>query len=505
MAVRAPELLCSFFVFASLESIHYFLQFCIVKNLDLDSVLFYGLLLVFAIVYLYMFPQGWLISDEYSYVNQAIAISEGNTYLSFSEAITDQEVPYNFTPYSMGNSFWLAIWIKLFSLKNIYLGSLFAILAGTFFLYKAIKRAGYYIPALGLVFLYPALIFFASSTMSAVPSYLLCCIFIYGLFTTKESRWKWFWLCALASFSFWVRETNIVILGGVCFIHFLGDRRWLGYYFIGALIGFLPRLITSYYFYGDPFYYLLAEPFSLFFILDNIVVYAILTLLCMPLGLFFLGAYKGVYRWPIIISSFMFFFLYLTYRYNAIAYSGFRNGWILMGRFLMPLLPFFVLTVSWYFRKFRLNNYVVGLWFTVVVFAMAGMNYKINQEALVHKEVSVQIYDRYGQEHVFFDLSRRTNILRYLNPMQGKFLFQSDITKLKDEDYMYQALQSDQELYVAQTINTVNLEKSGLTQSVQTIIDSASLIYSLSTVKLIKIKPGLKIEILKVQKQIDQN
>jgi len=190
------------------------------KDLGLDNLLFYGLLLLFAVVYLFTFPQGWLISDEYTYVNQAIAITHGETSLTFYDAITEEHVPYNFTPYSLGNSFWIALWAKLFGVKNIYLGSFFALFTGAFLLFRTVKLERSLITALGLLFVYPSLEFFSSSTMSAIPSFLLVCAFIYFLFSRKESSTKWLWLTALASFSFWVRETNIVLLGGICLIHF---------------------------------------------------------------------------------------------------------------------------------------------------------------------------------------------------------------------------------------------------------------------------------------------
>jgi hypothetical protein len=447
-----------------------------------------------------MFPMGWLVSDEYTYVNQAIAISQGETSLSFVDSITNEQVPYSFTRYSLGNSFWIAIWIKLFGLKYIYVGSLFAILSGSWFLYRAIKISTYFIPALGLIFLYPSLEFFASSTMSALPSFLLSGIFIYGLFAHGESKWKWFMLCLIASFSFWVRETNIVLLGGICFIHFLQDRRWFGFYFMGAVLGFLSRLLSSHYFYGDPFYYLLAESFSLSNIGGNITIYALLTLICMPLSLMFLGAYKGKYRWPIVVSTFVFTFLYLTYSFNASIYSGFEKGVILMGRFLIPLLPFFVLCVAWYFRNTRISKYVIWTFFLFVIMIMLGMKYKVFQEAKLHKEISNYIYETHEDDHVFFDLSLKTNVVRYLNPMHGQFYKQTDMTLLLDTGYMANALNQKNDVYIVQTINTVNNVKSGLTESMQSIINKAEEEYNLKIVNELQIKPGLILQIIQIRK-----
>jgi|TARA_R110000737_G_scaffold351382_2_gene393487 hypothetical protein len=470
-----------------------------VKNLDLDSILFYCLLLAFTVAYLFMFPMGWLISDEYTYVNQAIAISQGNTSLSFIDEITNAVIPYNFTRYTLGNSFWIAIWVKLFGVQCIYLGSLFGILVGSWLLYKGLQQVGYFIPALCLIFIYPSLEFFGSSTMSAIPSFLLSCLFIYGLIARIESPGKWFWLCLLASFSFWIRETNIVLLGGICFIHFLQDRRWFGYYLMGALVGLLPRLVSSYFFYDDPFYYLLAESFGWSNIAENITIYALLSMICMPFGLVFLGAYIGRYRWPIVISTFAYLSLYLTYSFNASTYSGFSKGIILMGRFLIPVLPFFVLSVAWYLRNKSFNKVFTSLFFVIVMMAMLGMKFQVYQEGKVHKEVSNYVYENYEDSHVFFDLSRKTNILRYLNPIHGEFANQSDMTKLLDKGYMTKSLNKSRAVFILQTVNTENTAKSELTGSIQSIIDEASEIYIIELEKELKIKPGLKLQILKIE------
>ncbi len=450
-----------------------------------------------------MFPQGWLISDEYTYVNQAIAMSEGKTYLSYPDPITNELIPYNFTRYSLGNSFWLSIWVRVFGVSSIYLGSLFALLSGSWLLYRSIKESGYFVPALGLIFIYPSLAFFSSSTMSSVPSFLISGMFIYGMFTFAERKWKWFGLCLLASLSFWVRETNIVLLGGICLVHFIQDRRWFGYYLFGAAVGMGPRFLSSYYYYDDPFFYLLAESFSLSYLSGNIAIYSILTLICMPFGLLFLSIYKGRYRWPIMLSSCMFIALYLCYSFNASIYSGFNKGTILMGRFLIPLLPFFVLSVAWFFRNLRINKSLIVLWFIFVAFALGGMKYKVNQEAVLHQGISEYAYTAHENDHVFFDLSRRTNILRYLNPMHGDFAFQSDVTRLLDKEYMEKALAQNRTLYIMQTINTANQKKSKLTGGVQDIIDQASSMYSISIDEEIKIKPGLKFQILKIRESDD--
>jgi hypothetical protein len=260
-----------------------------------------------------------------------------------------------------------------------------------------------------------------------------------------------------------------------------------------------PRFLSAYYFYGDPFYYLLSESFSIANITNNYIIYSLLLLICMPMGLFFLLKFRGKYNVPIVYSSLTFMSLYLTYSFNASTYSGFEKGVILMGRFLIPLLPFYVLALAWYFRNIKLPKSITILGFLFVGLLMIGMKYKVHQEGHIHKMVSEHIYNSYVNDHVFFDLSKKTNVIRYLNPMHGSFESQADITTLLDQEYVKKVLQLHENVYIIQTLNNANKSKSEITQMITEVVDKASKLYSITEVEHIKIKPGLHLQVLKIE------
>jgi len=172
-----------------------------------------------------------------------------------------------------------------------------------------------------------------------------------------------------------------------------------------------------------------------------------------------------------------------------------------MGRFLMPLLPFYVLAVAWYLRNLKLNKVVISLCFLFFAIAMIGMKYKVHQEGKIHNDISESIYSKYGDDHVFYDLSRRTNVVRYLNPMHGSFDNQADMTLMTDEEYTRKVLQKYGEGYIIQTLNTANQAKSDLTSSISNIVNSAKNKYNTTEVERIKIKPGLQLQVLKIEKK----
>jgi hypothetical protein len=466
----------------------------------MNDILFYGLLLVTGIVYLFTFPQGGLISDEYTYINSALAIQNGIPYLGYVDPFTNEYFEYKNSHYTMGNAFWIALWTKCFGIKWAFLGSLFLLLGSMTLLYKSLRREGLFIPCIGLALLYPATLIFAHSFMSGMPSLGLVCLFIYLLFGREESAKKWFFLTFIAAFSFWFRETNVLLLGGICLVHFIQDRRWFVYYALGGIIGFLPRLISAWWAYDDPFYYILGAGFSFQNVLDNFVIYALLTVVLMPLGVVFLMLYKGRYRYPILLSILAFLLLYLLYGYNAIAYSGPLTGTIVMSRFLLPILPFYVISIGWFFRDVALPVWLIYSFYGVVFAVSIGVQIYMHREASLHASVANKIYENYDGGLVMFDHSGWTNVIRYVNPFYGSFKMQTDISRLADRNYMTTVFDSVESVTTLHTLNTTNAEKQSNTDKITDYLDIGLRRYSVIESDSILIKNDLQMVRLKLKR-----
>jgi len=254
-----------------------------------------------------------------------------------------------------------------------------------------------------------------------------------------------------------------LILGGICLVHFLQDRRWFGYYAMGGLLGILPRLISAWWAYDDPFYYILGAGFSLQNGMDNFLLYCFLVLVLMPLGLVFISFYRGRFRYPIIVSIFAFLLLYLLYGYNAIAYSGQLTGTIVMSRFLLPILPFYIIAVGWALRDRRFPSWVIYSFYGVVFVVSIGVQKYMHDEANLHASVATQLYDDYEGGLVLFDHSGWTNVIRYINPFYGSFEMQADISRLADEDYMSTVFNRVESVTTYHTLNTANADKQSKT------------------------------------------
>ena len=471
------------------------------RQLELDTKLVIIAIGTFLIVYVFTFPLGWLVSDVYSYMNQGIAIANGDSILSYSDAVTKDVIPYNGTTYPLGNAFWIALWIKLCSLKYVYIGSLFSVIISSILIFKVLVKESLFKLAILLIFLYPSLAFFSNTLMSAIPSLLIISTFLYGLFAFRESGKKWLWLAFLAALSFWFRETNLVLLGSICLLHFIQDKRWFLYYAGGTILGFLPRVLSSYCYYNDPLHYVLAESFSIQNFVNNIGVYAILLLCFMPFGLFFLGKYRGRYRMPLIGSTSLFILMYFFYSFNSTIYSGFFKGIILMGRFMIPILPFFIISVGWHFRNKILDKNLKLIATVVICGLIIGLQVMIHREAKLHKSISNHIYSNYSEKLVLIDLSRTTNIVRYINPYHGNLSYMSDISNLGDDDFMKKLFSDNKEGYLIQTLNSVNAEKLKYTSKIDDLVKNAHQNYNVIEVENIKIKPALFLQVLKINQK----
>jgi len=450
------------------------------------------------------FPQTWLISDEYAYINQAIAIANGERHLQFFDTILKEGLSYKYTNYPLGNAFYLSFWIKLFGKPYVFLGSLFSVLASYFMIVKTLKKLEYPVLAANLIFLYPALLFFSKTTMSGMVSLLIASLFLYLLISWENSRSKFLSLAFLATLSFWIRETNLVLLGSATLVHYFTYRKGFWWYVLGAILGLLPRLITAFIYYDDPFYFVFAESFQLQALIHNIREYLILLIIFMPGGLFLFYRYNGEYAKEIKWSAFSFILVYLFYSFNPTEYSGFKKGIILIGRFLLPLLPLFCVVAGAWLSKYKWNKTVKVSFVVLVSILIIFSSFIIHKEGEKHIKVTKQINENYLDSFVFYDHSTLTNIVRYINPLTSKIDYHADLTKLLNHDYMYSVLENHEDVVIINSLNIGNEEKLSRTAKIQDLIDQLPSTYNLKRVEEIKVAPNLSIEVLRINLAEDE-
>ncbi len=437
-------------------------------------------------------PHGWIISDSNSYVNQAIAIANGSYSFDMVDQIDSSIHSLLGTRYALGNAHWLALIILLFGKKYVFLSGLITSVGSLVFVYKALQKLEYPSWTVLLIPCFLPFLLFSKSLMSGMPSLLVTSLFLYLLVSLKGGGRKWLFLCVLASFSFWFRESNIILLGGICLFYFMMERKYFIYYALGATIGMLPRLISAYFAYDDPFYYVLAEPFTLESFTSQVWIYGVLTMLLIPGGLFFMLKYRGDYYREILVSVVLFLLFYTAYSYTSVPYSGFYRGIILTGRFVLPVLPFFVLFLAYFFRNSKVTKFVPYFY---IIFIIATVVAHIGIDRLSHREEKAAkwVDSIRGDHFMFYDNSGLTNILRYINPLTQNLTSSSDIANIADTSYMNIFFTKYKVGKIFLTKNIANNEKSDRTAKIKNYINAATDLYKITPIDSLEIESNLAI------------
>lgn len=463
------------------------------------QLLFIGLL-AYAIVYLLTLPSNWIITDSYSYVNQGYAIANGSYSYIWTDPISENDVSFWGTNYALGNAHWLALFIFLLGIKHVFVASLASTLITFYFLYKLIKLQQFNLIGLFSLGLFLPFHLFSKSLMSGLVSMALVSVFIYMLFSLQESKRKWFFLSMLATASFWFREYNIILLGGICLFHFMIERKYFFYYAVGAIIGLLPRLVSSYVVFDDPFFYVLSESIKLSNIYTNWLYYGISTLVLIPGGVYFLIKYKGQYRIEIIASTLLFVLFYGLYEYTPIPYSGFLKGMLLLERFLLPILPIFVLVTAYFFRKETIlkETILMPVFFLLVIGLQTIIYFNLTKR---ENDAIAFLQDVRQERFMMYDMENSTPIGRYINPLTLKLDNSTTIRNITDSVYMEKLLGRYQSIFVPISENHQGVEKSKLSNNISELIDKAKLKYEVKPGPSHKIEEGLFIKTFEVEKK----
>lgn len=84
-----------------------------------------------------------MITDAYSYSFQALAFAEGKFYLTQFNFLSQSHQQILYPSYNLETSAYYAIWIKLFTEKGIFLGSILAAIISVILLHTTLKRLKY--------------------------------------------------------------------------------------------------------------------------------------------------------------------------------------------------------------------------------------------------------------------------------------------------------------------------------------------------------------------------
>ena len=389
-------------------------------------------LLFFCLSYIYFFPSMWMITDAYSYSTQALAFASGNLQYLQTDFLTGETVNINRAPYTLGNACFLSFFTFLFGAKHIFLAGLFSVLGSAYFLDKALRNWNLPNGALAILFVSAPILFFSRSLMSCMPSLLVISCFM-SLFTKEHKGIGDVLLLGfLAGLSTWFRETNIIITGLMCFYLLMKQpsRFWL--LLFGGIFGVAIRLVSSYLVYGKIFFVSASSGFSLESLIHHIPLYLFMSLILVPFGLISSISMKEQADKLFIGLTILFLLIYSGYNYTAVEYSGFLKGSLLTSRFIIPWIPLAIVGTG--FAMIRYNYFEKIMRYCIVPISLILIpvsQYAINNLYNSHENAAKQLSEKYEHAHIVYDQSGFTNIIRYINPLTGKWKQTADILSLQ--------------------------------------------------------------------------
>ncbi len=377
------------------------------------------LLLAFTFLFsfLFFYPTFFFSVDELSYVTRSLAFSEGRSDL-VQVTVMANEFSWAPADYPLGTAFFLSPFAWIFD-KGIFFSGAVYVLASFYFIYRILEKLDRVSVLPFVVFLvFPPTIYFSRGVMSEMPSLALISFFCYGFFCWESGWKKFFLLGVLAGLSILFRETNILLCGGLVLLPCFKDARKFIGFTIGVLLGIIPRIITSSYFYGDAVYVKKAASFDWLAIGHNFSLYFVITIILLPGGLYVLYKMKGLFARPIQISLGLFILLHLFYTYHSGDHSGSLVSIFYNGRYFIPTLPLWCIAYADFFKQYtfvdnnKLKQLAIGICLLFVISFQGFLNYLGDK----HEEVAVDIFEHYNNEIIIY----HNAAYRYLNPLHGK-------------------------------------------------------------------------------------
>ena len=350
-----------------------------------------------------------MITDEVSYYFQMRNWLGGNMQNTIIDAVSGTTYSLIEGHYPPGTSFILSVlyWINS---SSIYFSGVLYLLCSIFIMYRCLKKLDLPIIVLSVIYLFLPLIFIARTTMSEMPSLLLVSFGVYLYFSNHLK--SYLVLAFIAGLSIAFRETNILLLAPMAFFI---SRNYF-YSAIAFLSGLSFRLIGYYVLTNNPILLKEGYPFGIEYIPDTLIIYSVILLILLPLSPLWFTKVPREHIKPFAISIMSFLGLHLVYGYVAHVYSGYTNGILLNGRFWIPALPIFVISLGYYLKS---KSWVNKKWLvipivTLIAITNIGIHKQTSQKQSEYHQFSEVIESISKGQLTFIDMNSRTPIFRYI-------------------------------------------------------------------------------------------
>lgn len=365
----------------------------------------------------FFYPTHFLIADETVYFDQALTWASGRRLLCQSPPCTGPCVQVLPGDYPAGTALLALPFVLFGGPKAVFWSGLIAWLAGLWGLFAALTHSNQdriwvayaccFVPGLALT----------RTLMSDLHSFAWAALFLWLYLKGERQRFALFGSGIAGGVGWLFRDTNI--LWALPFLVSAAWRlpsgRW--YLWAGFGAGLLPRLVSAWVLYGQPFY--LRDPgigFSLGRLPQQLAFYLPALFILIPGGWYFLWKNNWRYRMEALASVGLFLAVYGCYGYDAFAKSGYK-ALVVQGRYLAPLLPLLTLCAAHTWREGTIRTWAKGILFALALLLFTAVQYAGWQYNVEQQKFTNLLYALPTQRHLSYspDESRK-----YVNPLHGK-------------------------------------------------------------------------------------
>ena len=329
--------------------------------------------------FLAFYPSQFTIKDEVSYFNEVLMITG------------DFDAPNDNirAKYPLGTAMLATPFYLLFGNAGVFLLSFTCVLLSWVILYLCLEKYKVNTIFSYFIFLYPASLTLSRSLMSDMPALLLSSIFLlYWL--NKKYKHRELVLGFIAGISALFREPMIILFSPfLLFIFIQGNIKSKLFLSSSVLFGLSFRFYSSHYFWNDWLYAKGINGSELSWSFDqfgfNLMLYSLFLLAFIPLKVRrnFSEVKGAVLTYRLAMALYILFFCF--YEYNGRS-AGLLKSIILGGRFMIPVLPFFIFIIGSYFtekfiskRKIKFAKYFVAIIFFSLHYFMDIENKKLDE------------------------------------------------------------------------------------------------------------------------------
>jgi 4-amino-4-deoxy-L-arabinose transferase-like glycosyltransferase len=305
-------------------------------------------LAVYAGVFLIAPPKALLVVDEERYVSQAVAFAESGRAIEGAGreyAGVDHLVMSDYPP---GTSLLQTPFVAAFGWRYAGLASVLALVLATLATGRLLSLHGRD-PRFALVV--PGFIgaaFFARIGMSDVPSAMVVALALWQLREARAGNARAAVIGGLlAGASIVFRELNILLLAPFLLAALWRRDTNAVPMMVGVVAGLALRPLSSWLLFGNALYVRDSiYGFSVSNLIAALPLWGLILLVLFPGALLLPVLYRGEERASAVTAFVLYFGLYASYGYDALAENGLLKGALLTSRYAVPALPLLALMAA---------------------------------------------------------------------------------------------------------------------------------------------------------------